>query len=88
MNSDFSLTDTVHVYVCIHEYTILTTPLTRSASAIVSTGMGESPLGSDAITLACTWFYTSTLPSNVYKRVGCRDTAVPSSSCHVVIWLT
>lgn len=83
MISNFSLTDTVHVFNII-----LTTPLTRSASAIVSTGMGESPLGSDAITLACTWFYTSTLPSTGYKRVGCRDTAVPLSSCHVVIWLT
>jgi hypothetical protein len=82
-DSDFNLTDTVHV--CNIK---LTTPLTRSASAIVSTGMGESPLGSDAITLACTWFYTSTLPSSGYKRVGCRDTAVPLSSCHVVIWLT
>lgn len=53
MISNISLIDTVHIFNAI-----LTMPLTRSASAIVSTGMGESPLGSDAITLACTWFYT------------------------------
>ena len=83
MFSDVSLTDTVHGFNII-----LTTPLTPSASAIVSTGMGESPLGSDAITVACTWFYTSTLPTAGYKRVGCRATVVPLGSCHVVIWLT
>lgn len=50
--------------VILHDiHSLLTSSLVRSAGAIASAGVGDSPIGSDAITSQCTWFYTSILPS-------------------------